>query len=510
MIPMPKDLPDDPSLLKQLLEQMLFEREKSKGRIVHLEEENALLRQRLFGLKSEQTADPATPQLALFNEVESVVEVIDENAEEEVVAPAKRRGKRKPLPADLPRIEVIHELPEHELTCVCGCRKHAIGEEVSEQLEIVPMQIRVIKHVRKVYGCRDCETAPVIADKPAQLIEKSMASPSVLAMLLTTKYVDGLPLHRFEKVLGRHGIDIPRQTLARWVIQCGEHFQPLLNLMRDRLLESRVIHCDETRVQVLKEPDREPSSQSWMWVQTGGPPDRPVILFDYSTSRAQEVPTRLLEGYRGYVMTDDYAGYNALGAQTGVERLGCWAHARRKFVEAQKVQPKGKTGRADIALNLINKLYGIERDLKASSDADRKNGRHEHSLPILAQLKSWIEKTQLQVTAQNALGKAISYLASNWSKLERYVEEGYLPMDNNAAERAIRPFVIGRKNWLFSDTPKGATASAQLYSLVETAKANGQEPYAWLRHALERLPTATSVEDYEALLPWNCEPRLHS
>ncbi len=457
---MPKDLPDDPSLLKQLLEQMLFEREKSKGRIVHLEEENALLRQRLFGLKSEQTADPATPQLALFNEVESVVEVIDENAEEEVVAPAKRRGKRKPLPADLPRIEVIHELPEHELTCVCGCRKHAIGEEVSEQLEIVPMQIRVIKHVRKVYGCRDCETAPVIADKPAQLIEKSMASPSVLAMLLTTKYVDGLPLHRFEKVLGRHGIDIPRQTLARWVIQCGEHFQPLLNLMRDRLLESRVIHCDETRVQVLKEPDREPSSQSWMWVQTGGPPDRPVILFDYSTSRAQEVPTRLLEGYRGYVMTDDYAGYNALGAQTGVERLGCWAHARRKFVEAQKVQPKGKTGRADIALNLINKLYGIERDLKASSDADRKNGRHEHSLPILAQLKSWIEKTQLQVTAQNALGKAISYLASNWSKLKRYVEEGYLPMDNNAAERAIRPFVIGRKNWLFSDTPKGATASA--------------------------------------------------
>ncbi|WP_122560157.1 IS66 family transposase, partial [Pseudomonas viridiflava] len=343
-----------------------------------------------------------------------------------------------------------------------------------------------------------------------QLIEKSMASPSVLAMLLTTKYVDGLPLHRFEKVLGRHGIDIPRQTLARWVIQCGEHFQPLLNLMRDRLLESRVIHCDETRVQVLKEPDREPSSQSWMWVQTGGPPDRPVILFDYSTSRAQEVPTRLLEGYRGYVMTDDYAGYNALGAQTGVERLGCWAHARRKFVEAQKVQPKGKTGRADIALNLINKLYGIERDLKEVGDEHRHESRQQNSLPVLKQLHAWLEKTQPQVTAQNALGKAISYLASNWIKLVRYTEAGYLPIDNNAAERAIRPFVIGRKNWLFSDTPKGAMASAQLYSLVETAKANGQEPYAWLRHALERLPTATSVDDYEALLPWNCEPRLHS
>ncbi len=227
-----------------------------------------------------------------------------------------------------------------------------------------------------------------------------MASPSVLAMLLTTKYVDGLPLHHFEKVLGRHGIDIPRQTLARWAIQCSEHFQPLLNLMRESLLDSRIIHCDETRVQVLKELGREPSSQSWMWVQTGGPPDRPVILFDYATSRAQEVPTRLLDRYRGYVMTDDYAGYNALAAQNGVERLGCWAHARRKFVEAQKVQPKGKTGRADIALSLINKLYGIERDLKDGSDEDRKAARMERSLPLLAQLKSWVEKTQPQVTTQ--------------------------------------------------------------------------------------------------------------
>ena len=498
---MPDTLPDDPAVLKQLIAQM-------QSKVVHLEEQNALLRQRLFGRKSEQTTDPATPQLALFNEAESVAEPVAEDVDEEAVAPTKRRGKRKPLPADLPRIEVIHELPEHELTCTCGCRKHTIGEEVSEQLEIVPMQIRVIKHIRKVYGCRGCETAPVTADKPAQLIEKSMASPSVLAMLLTTKYVDGLPLHRFEKVLSRHGIDISRQTLARWVIQCGEHLQPLLNLMRDRLLESRVIHCDETRVQVLKEPDREATSQSWMWVQTGGPPGKPVILFDYSTSRAQEVPSRLLESYCGYLMTDDYAGYNAVAVQPGIERMGCWAHARRKFVEAQKVQPKGKTGRADIALNLINKLYGIERDLKDASDEQRHQGRQQDSLPILAQLHGWLEKTQPQVTAQNALGKAVGYLASNWNKLKRYVEAGHLPIDNNPAERAIRPFVIGRKAWLFSDTPKGAVASAQIYSLVETAKANSQEPYAWLRHVLERLTHAQSVADYEALLPWNCSREL--
>jgi transposase len=508
MIPMPDDLPDDPVLLKQMLVRMFSERQVDKDRIVDLKEQIKLMRDRLFGRKSEQSVDAETPQLVLFNEAESVAAPIADKADEEaeeVVAPTKRRGKRKPFSADLPRIEVIHELPEHELTCACGCRKHAIGEETSEQLEIVPMQIRVIKHIRKVYGCRGCETAPVTADKPAQLIEKSMASPSVLSMLLTTKYVDGLPLYRFEKVLERHGIDIPRQTLARWVIQCCEHFQPLLNLMRDRLLESPVIHCDETRVQVLKEPDRDPTSQSWMWVQASGPPERPVILFDYTTSRAQEVPLRLLGDYRGYLMTDDYGGYNALALQPGIERLACMAHVRRKFVDAQKVQPKEKVGRADVALVMINKLYGIERDFKDANDEQRFVGRQEKSLPVLAQLKNWLEKTQPHVTPQSALGKAVNYLANNWSRLERYVETGFLPIDNNKAERAIKPFVIGRKSWLFSDTPKGATASAQIYSLVETAKANGQEPYTWLRHVLERLPQAVSVEDFEALLPWNVE-----
>jgi hypothetical protein len=260
-------------------------------------------------------------------------------------------------------------------------------------------------------------------------------------------------------------------------------------------------HCDETRLQVLHEPGRDPTAQFWMWVQSGGPPDKPVILFDYTASRAQEVPLRLLEGYRDYLMTDDYAGYNAVAAQEGIERLACWAHARRKFVDAQKVQPKGKTGRADMALNLINKLYGIERDLKAASDSERLAARQQRSQPMLDQLKAWLDKTQPQVAGQTALGKSVNYLASNWSRLVRYVEGGHLPIDNNRAENAIRPFVIGRKNWVFSDTPKGAIASAQIYSLIETAKANGQEPYAWLRHILEHLPTAQSVEDDEALLP---------
>jgi len=495
-----QSLPDDPVLLKQLLVEMGAQLER-------LQQDYALLRRKLFAPSSEKASDADSPQLAMFNEAEEILAApaAEPAAEdEEVVAPVKRRGKRKPLPAHLPRIDVIHELPEHELTCECGCRKQVIGEQTSEQLDIVPAKFQVIRHIRKTYACKACEAAPVTADKPAQLIEKSLASPSVLAMLLTTKYADGLPLYRFENVLKRHGVEVSRQTLARWVIQCAAQFQPLLNLLRDKLLESPIIHCDETRLQVLHEPGRDPTAQSWMWVQAGGPPDTPIILFDYDPSRAQAVPLRLLEGYAGYLMTDDYAGYNAVAALPGITRLGCWAHARRKFVEAQKVQPKGKTGRADMALNLIGKLYGIEKDCKNATDAERFAVRQSRSVPVLEQLKRWLDKTQPNTLPQTALGKAVNYLASNWNRLERYIEGGHLPMDNNHAENAIRPFVIGRKNWMFSDTPQGATASAQIYSLIETAKANGREPYAWLRHVLERLMAARSVEDYEALLPWNC------
>src|SRR5690606_25288260 len=225
------------------------------GKVAQLQEQVALLRHKLFSPKSERSPEDAdSPQLAMFNEAEGLVQqpaAVDESeaAAEDVVAPVKRRGKRKPLPANLPRVEVVHELPEHEPTCGRGPCKAGIGEETSEQLEIIPMQVRVIRHIRKPYACKACEAAPVTADKPAQLIEKSLASPSVLAMLLTTKYADGIPLYRFERMLSRHGLDIPRQTLARWVIQSGEQLQPLLNLMRDQLLGYPVLHCDETRLQ---------------------------------------------------------------------------------------------------------------------------------------------------------------------------------------------------------------------------------------------------------------------
>ena len=523
----PESLPDDlAELQQQLLSLRALAAKKDEQiadalqQIQHLQEQVILLRQRLFGRKSEQTPTES-PQLQLFNEAEaladeagavceSVDEAADAEADEQARAPRTPRGHRRPLPASLPRVEVVYELPEHELQCRCGCRKQVIGEETSEQLDIIPMRVQVIRHVRKVYACQHCPTEQVTADKPPQVIERSLASPSTLAMLLTTKYVDGLPLYRFEKVLARHGVELSRQTLARWVIDTGLQLQPLVNLLREQLLASTLIHCDETYVQVLKEEGREPGSKSWMWVQVGGLPQQSVVLFDYSTSRAQEVPLALLDGFQGYLMTDDYSGYNALAIQSGIERLACWAHARRKFVEAQKVQPKGKTGRADMALSLINRLYAIEHELKDASDAERLTARQQRSQPVLDQLGQWLEKTLPHIVGKSALGKALNYLASNWSRLVRYVEAGDLPIDNNRAENAIRPFVIGRKNWLFSDTPGGAKASAQIYSLVETAKANGLEPYGWLCHVLARLPLAHTVEDYEALLPWNCRELLQA
>ncbi len=322
-------------------------------------------------------------------------------------------------------------------------------------------------------------------------------------MLLTVKFIDGLPLARFEYVLDRHGVKVPRQTLARWVIGASHLLQPLHNLMRDALFDGPFMHMDETVVQVLKEKGRQPTSNSYMWVQTGGPPGKLVVIYDYDPSRSSDVPVRLLQGYQGYLMTDGYDGYNKLARTEGIERLVCWAHVRRRFVEATRVQPKGKKGRADEAVALIGKLYGIEREYKDATDDVRFLARQQFSLPILSELHAWLEKTLPAVTPKSALGTALSYMYDYWSMLTRYTERGDLPIDNNRCENAIRPFVIGRKAWLFSDTPAGANASAIIYSLLQTAKANGQEPYTWLRRVLHDLPAARTVEEMEALLPWN-------
>lgn len=512
------NLPDDIEQLKNIVlysQRMMVRLEQTNTR---LEQQNAKLieqlllkRHSLFGTSSEKSPG----QGELFNEAEHLAESVAEtdSASDVVIAPesigaaatAKKRtqGGRKPLPAELPRREIIHTLPADALICVCGCQKRVIGEDISEQLDIIPLQIYVIRHVRPRYACACGASSPVTAVLPAQPIPKSNAAPGLLAMLLTTKYVDGIPLHRFEKVLQRHGVDIPRQTLARWVIQGSELLQSLVNLMRDQLWAHDVLHCDETVVQVLKEPDKSAQSQSYMWVQTGGPPERPVVLFDYDPSRSGRVATRLLDGFSGYMMSDGYDGYNAAARSASVNHLACWTHARRRFIEAQRVQPKGKTGKADVGVNYIAKLYAIEKLLKDCSQEIRTTTRQEKSRAVLSELRAWLDKSLAGVPPQSKLGDALRYLDKYWSRLVRYTERGDLPLDNNRAENAIRPFVIGRKNWLFADTPKGASASAVIYSLVETAKANGHEPYAYLRHVLSALPKANSVEDVEQLLPWH-------
>ena len=516
---LPAVLPTDAASLTALLHSVIAAHNDVKTQALnhmqHMMEQFILARHRMFGASSEQSSG----QGRLFDEAEALAAGSDAthdmaplptNTKGEGKASTKpARGKRSPLPTELARVDVLHDVPAAERTCPCGTPMVEIGEEISEQLDLVPMQVRVLRHIRKRYGCPGSVHAPVTAALPPQPLPKSNASADLLAMLLVVKFIDGLPLARFEYVLARHGVTVPRQTLARWVIGAASVLQPLLNLMRDALLEGPFLHVDETVVQVLKEPGKAPTSNSYMWVQTGGPPGRPVVVFDYDPSRSGQVPVRLLHDYRGYIMTDGYSGYNELMRTDGIEQLVCWAHVRRRFVEAVKVQPKGKRGLADEAVALIGKLYGVERDHKDANDDARLLARQQRSVPVLAALRDWLDKTLPSVTPKSALGTALSYLRDYWPRLTRYTERGDLPIDNNRAENAIRPFVVGRKAWLFSDTVAGANASAVIYSVLETAKANGVEPYTWLRRVLRDLPAAKTVDQVESLLPWNVKD-LHS
>ncbi len=371
---LPERLPDDPAALKALLlaqqrafealladqleVQRLAQEQASKtreaelhkafeARILEIYEQLRLARRRMFGPSSESHAG----QGWLFNEAEALVDAAPEASEVAPLPPAaevsteapadtdkkKARGKRKPLPVELPRIDVIHDVPEAERTCACGTPMVEIGQEISEQLDIVPMQVRVLRHIRRRYGCPKGDQAPVTAPAPAQVLPKSNASNELLALLLVVKYVDGLPLARFEYVLARAGVIVPRQTLARWVIGAARALQPIANLMRDVLLGHDVIHMDETPIQVLKEPGRSPTSTSQMWVQRGGPPGTPVILFEYDPSRAQAVPLRLLEGWKGHLMADGLESYGAISFCEGVTRLGCWVHyPERSFIRFRR------------------------------------------------------------------------------------------------------------------------------------------------------------------------------
>ena len=464
-----------------------------------------LFRQKKFGSSSEQQ-NPY--QQSLFDEAEQLeqetIEADIETNSTQIKAHTRSKKGRVALPEHLPREEVIHDLPEAEKVCpVDGTALKHIGDDSSEQLDIVPAKIKVIKHVRKKYSCPCCQSYMATAAKPKQPIEKSIASAGLLAYILVAKYVDALPLYRQESILKRLGIELKRNTMALWMIKCSSLLQPVVNLIQERILESSVIHIDETRVQVLKEDDGNPQKKRYMWVQRASPPntDSPYIFYHYASSRSADVVNELLAGYKGTIMSDAYAGYNHLQSQ-GITRLGCWAHARRKFIEAQRLQPQAKVGKADQVIAWIQKLYRIEKVVVAlPTKQERFDYRQQHAKPIIDKVKQWKDKSSTQVTQQSALGKALHYLNGQWVYLARYLDDGDYPIDNNTAENAIRPFVIGRKNWLFSDTVAGAKASANLYSLIETVKAHNIEPYDYLKWLLERIPNASTADEVEKLMP---------
>jgi len=520
-------LPTDPEALQSLLlaERVRAAQAEAAAQELHIANtrlgtENARLNARVLSLQEQlnlaiarryaASSEKLSPdQIRLFDEAEgdAAVPPVDEAEDNTVAVPAHRRkkGGRKPLPDHLPRVEVLHEIPADQRHCPHdGQVLVEINQVVSEQLDIVPAQIRVIRHIRKQYACA-CGQCIQTAPLPGQPIPKSLAAPGLLAHIAVSKYQDALPLYRQEQILQRIGVDIPRSTLASWMIRAGQLVQPLINLLRDHLLAYDILQMDETTVQVLKEPGKAAQSKSYLWVQRGGPPETPVLLFDYDPSRGQVVPKALVAGFTGYLQTDGYDGYNAVVAAEGLTHLGCMAHARRKFSEAVKGQGKSKrAGKAQQGLAWIQQLYKVEKQARVQQLAPpaRKAYRQQHAKPILDKLRQWLDASLPAVPPGTLTGKALAYLHNEWPKLICYLEDGRLEIDNNLAENAIRPFVVGRKNWLFSDSVLGVRASANLYSLIETAKANGLEPYQYLREVFTALPQAETVEAMENLLPW--------
>lgn len=508
-------LPDDLMSLKQIIV-------SQQQQIDHQQEMLRLLRNELFGRKSEVRVDAVNPnQLQLFTPNEDA-EPITPDEKVPVKGHTRKKRGRKPLPEDLPRVDVVHDIPESEKQCACGATLSRIGEDVSEKLDYIPAKFQVIRNIRPKYACKCCEgvedQGPTvkIAPVPLQLIPKSIASEGLVAHIAVSKFADALPLYRQEKILARLSVDICRATMANWMKLAAERCQPLIELLIEEIRSGPLINIDESPFQVLNEPGRSNTSKSYVWVFCGGPLDAPAVLFQYHPTRSGKLALDLLDGYHGYIQTDGYAGYDHLSTDSDIEHLGCMVHARRKFMEVNKSRKKvrGKKvqskGLADEALDFIGELYQIEKYARVNglSYDQILELRDQKARPILDRFKTWLDIHHPQVPPKSLLGKAIQYTLNQWDRLVVYLEAGFLKPDNNVAENAIRPFVLGRKNWLFAGAPKGAHASATMFSLIETAKANGLEPYQYLRYVFEMLPAADTIDDLRALLPSNVKQVL--
>ncbi|MEZ8441945.1 IS66 family transposase [Vibrio splendidus] len=494
----------DVAELQAMVAALMSEKNEWKQERQSLLEQLKLAFDRQFAKRSEALKPYDESQGDLFNEAECEA-VKEDVVEVTTTTTTKKRGKRKPLPKTLPREVIELDLDDHEKQCACCNHSlHKIGEDRSEKLEFTPAVLKVLEYVRPKYACRQCEKtgdSSHIVQKPSpqSLIPKSFATESLLANIILGKYQYAMPLYRQESLFTQSGIELSRTTMARWVIQVSEKFAPLYAALKEHLLLQVVVQADETPLNVLKE-----EKKCYMWLYCSGadspeaalPNVKNIALYDYQNSRARACPVDFLGDYNGYLQTDGYAAYDGLHHVTNV---GCLAHARRKFMDAKKLQGKGKSGKADKALAKIQKLYGIESRLKGAPAEERKAERQALAKPILDELYQWM--TTQKVIGSSPLGKAIKYTLGQWSKLIRYIDDGHLSIDNNRAERAIKPLVIGRKNWLFSNTPNGAEASAMLYSIIETAKANGLILYDYMVKCMKEL--AKTEPDIDALLPWN-------
>jgi transposase len=441
---------------------------------------------------------------------------LDESAKLEVKAHTRTKSGRKPLDPNLRRVEEIIDIPEEEKTCACGSQMTKIGEETSEKLEIIPQSIYVTKTIRPKYACRSCEGTANLGfedeDEPAVkiapvlpvIIPRSIASASLLSYIMIHKYQDHLPFYRQELQFERIGVTISRQDMSNWQRQIYEKLLPLFNLLEELIKTGPVMRMDETTIQVMGEEGRSDIKKSCMWLTRGGLPDNPIVLFRYRQTKGAYHAISFLEGFKGYLQTDGSESYDAaVAGLPDIVHVGCFAHARRKFFDASKAVKTPRS--AEEGIKHIRKLYEIEnnlRELKLSEDvfiAERK----ELALPVLLDFHKWLNKRANEVLPSSQLGKAVGYTLKQWSKLIAYLESPHLTPDNNASENAIRPFVLGRKNWLFNKSPKGADSSCAMYSLIETAKLNGIEPLKYLHELFIKAPYAVSTQDWEKLLPWN-------
>ena len=518
-----KNLPDDASLPKDVVISLIDQLEVTYQEKIHyLEEQLRLFKNELFGRSSERRHAPHPDQRPLFKGDDDHVAGDIQTSDDTVVIAAHSRKKRgrKALAKDLPRIDIIHDLSEDEKQCGCGARLSRIGEEICEKLDYIPARLRVERHIRYKYACKSCEgveddgPSVRIAPAPVQLIPKSNATAGLLAHIAVTKFADAVPLYRQQKIFDRLGIEMSRAVMAKWMVQAARRCAGLVDLLREEIRSGPLINIDESPLQVLKEPGRKNTSKSYMWVYRGGQLDHPVLLYQYYRTRSGREALQFLDDYHGYIQSDDFSGYDHLDQKPDIVHLGCWAHARRKFIKVVEVRKKHRSkgvnpkSLADEALDYIGKLYQIEKEakLRQLEAAQIHQLRQEKAKPLLDEFKGWLQTNQPLTPPKGLLGQAIGYTLTNWDKLIIYLQDGRLRPDNNLVENAIRPFVLGRKNWLFAGSPDGAEASATFFSLIETAKTNGLEPYAYLRHIFTKLAVTQNEQDLKNLLPQNIDP----